>query len=221
MPRDRVDRRGASRGRTERWRSEGSRGRTGRARGGPLNRRDRGRPAGGGDADRVTSTTRFRVITSRALARRARRTQARAAPHLVRDVARPARHGRRPLHQVRGGGRRGDEDLSPARRPVDLRRPGADGAAVQPAADAGRRLRQFRLDRRRSAGGDALYRVPADADRPDAAERAARADGRLTGPIMPRRPRSRSSCPRSSRTCWSTASRGSPSAWRPTSRRTT
>ena len=33
----------------------------------------------------------------------------------------------------RGGRRRGDEELSPARRPVDLRRPGADGPAVQPA----------------------------------------------------------------------------------------
>ena len=64
-----------------------------------------------------------------------------------------------------GGRRRGDEELPPARRPVDLRRPGPDGPAVQPAASADRGLRQFRLDRRRPAGRDAVHRVPADADR--------------------------------------------------------
>ena len=37
-------------------------------------------------------------------------------------------------------------------------------------------------------------------------------DGRLREP---------SSCPRGCRTCWSTAARASPSAWPPTSRRTT
>ena len=46
------------------------------------------------------------------LARRARWAQAGAAAHLVRDVARSARHGRRPLHQVRGRRRRGDEDAT-------------------------------------------------------------------------------------------------------------
>ena len=105
--------------------------------------------------------------------------------------ARPAPHGRQPLHQVGRGRRRGDEDLSPARRPVDLRRPGADGPAVQPAAHAGRGLRQFRLDRRRSARRDAVHRVPADADRPDAAERAPRADRRLPAELCLDRPRSR------------------------------
>ncbi len=40
------------------------------------------------------------------------------------------------------------------------------GPAVQPAAPAGRGLRQLRLDRRRPARRDALHRVPADARSP-------------------------------------------------------
>ena len=50
----------------------------------------------------------------------------------------------------------------PARRPVDLRRPGADGPAVQPPPPAGRGLRQLRLDRWRPARRDAVHRVPSD-----------------------------------------------------------
>ena len=155
------------------------------------------------------------------LARRSRRPQAGAAADLVRDVARPARHRRRPLHEVRGGRRRGDEELPPARRPVDLRRPGPDGPAVQPSPSSGRGLRQLRLDRRRPARRHAVHRVPPDADRPGAAERAARPDGRFPAQLRLDDRGAESSCPRSSRTCWSTARRGSPSGWRRTSRRTT
>ena len=155
------------------------------------------------------------------LARRPRRPQAGAAADLVRDVGRPPRHGRRPLHEVRGGRRRGDEELSPARRPVDLRRPGPDGPAVQPAASAGRGLRQLRLDRRRPAGRDAVHRVPADADRRRSCSASSATRRSTSGRITPRRPRSRWSSPRSSPTCWSTGRRGSPSGWRRTSRRTT
>ena len=53
------------------------------------------------------------------------------------------------------------------------------GAAVPAAADADRGLRQFRLDRRRSARRDAVHRMPPDPDRPGAPERAAGADRRL------------------------------------------
>ena len=67
----------------------------------------------------------------------------------------------------------------------------------------------------------ALHRVPADADRPDAPERAARADGRLPAQLCLDGRGADRPARRSSPTCWSTASRGSPSAWRPTSRRTT
>ncbi len=153
-------------------------------------------------------------------ARRARRPEAGAAPHPLHDVAaEPDR--RRQAPQVRQGRRRRDGQLPPARRRGALRDAGAHGAAVFAALSAGRRLGQLRLARRRQRGGDALHRVPArahqrrDADRDRAGDRAT--SGRTT---TARRP-SRSSCRRASRTCWSTAPPASPSAWRPTSRRTT
>ena len=151
-----------SRPRAERWRS-GTAGRTGA---GTVSARPDSLvedvAAGRGDADALSQLRAQRDHLA-APARRPRRPQAGAAAHPVRDVARPARHGRRPVRQVRGRGRRGDEELSPARRPVDLRRAGPHGPAVQPAAPAGRGLRQLRLDRRRPARRDAVHRVPADA----------------------------------------------------------
>ena len=54
--------------------------------------------------------------------------------------------------------RRRDRQVPSARRPVDLRRAGAHGAGLLHARAADRRAGQFRLDRRRSAGGDALHR---------------------------------------------------------------
>ena len=83
-------------------------------------------------------------------ARRARRAEAGAAPHPLRDVAAEP-HRRRQAPQVRQGGRRRDGQVPPARRRGDLRRAGADGAGVLAALSAGRRLGQLRLARRRSA----------------------------------------------------------------------
>ena len=64
-------------------------------------------------------------------------------------------------------GGRDDGQLSPARRRVDLRHPGADGPAVVAALPAGRRPGQLRLAGQRPASrhallpsGDALVRLP-------------------------------------------------------------
>src|SRR5262245_22147525 len=62
------------------------------------------------------------------------------------------------LPQVREDRRRGDGQFPSPRRPVDLRHAGAVGAGLQHALSAGRRPGQLRLDGRRPARGDALYR---------------------------------------------------------------
>ena len=104
---------------------------------------------------------------------------------------------------------------------VDLRRDGAHGAGLVAARAARRRLRQLRLARRRRGRGHALHRVPARGAR-DGAARASSTSTRSTcGRTTTARPRSRRCCRRGSRTCSSTARPASPSAWRPTSRRTT
>ena len=69
------------------------------------------------------------VIVSARAARRARRAEARAAPHPLGDARRkPA--ARPAVREVRARGRRRDGQLPPARRHVDLRRARAHGAAV-------------------------------------------------------------------------------------------
>ncbi len=60
--------------------------------------------------------------------------------------------------EVRQDRRRSDGQLSPARRRVDLRHAGPAVAGLQHAVPAGRRAGQLRLDRRRSARGDAVHR---------------------------------------------------------------
>ena len=62
------------------------------------------------------------------------------------------------VQEVRHHRRRRDGQVPPARRPGDLRHARAHGAAVLAALPARRRPGQLRLDRRRSAGGDALHR---------------------------------------------------------------
>ena len=65
------------------------------------------------------------------------------------------------LPQVREDRRRGDGQLSPARRRVDLRHAGAPVAGLQHAVRAGGRPGQLRIDRRRPAGGHAVHRSAA------------------------------------------------------------
>ena len=68
---------------------------------------------------------------------------------------------------------------------------------------------------------DALHRGAAGQGRDCAARRHRQGHGRFQSTITTARARSRRSCRRASPTCWSTAPAASPSAWRPTSRRTT
>ena len=111
-------------------------------------------------------------------ARRARRPQARAPAHPVREPGRWLRAGPC-LPQVSQDRRRRDGQLSPARRQRDLRRARADDAAVVAAAAADRRPGQLRLDGPRSAGFDALYRGAAGALGDDPARRSRQGHGRF------------------------------------------
>ena len=76
----------------------------------------------------------------------------------------------RPYRKSAQHRRRGDGQVPPARRQRDLRRAGAPGAGLLHAPAADRRAGQFRLDGRRSAGGDALHRGAAGARRRGAAD---------------------------------------------------
>mgnify|MGYP003693856975 CR=1 FL=1 len=80
--------------------------------------------------------------------------------------ARAGPHARQEIREIGARGRRRDGQISPARRPGDLRRAGAHGAGFLHAPAADRRAGQFRLGRRRSAGGacatpNAGWRSPA------------------------------------------------------------
>ncbi len=102
----------------------------------------------------------------------------------------------------------------------DLRRAGAHGAGLLDALAAGRRAGQLRLGRRRPAGGDALHRGAPRAGRAVAARRTSTRTRSTSSRTTTAPSGSRWSCRRSSRTCSSTAPAASPSAWRPTFRRT-
>ena len=86
---------------------------------------------------------------------------------------------------------------------------------------AGRRAGQLRLGRRRSAGGLPVHRVPHDGARPRSCSRTSTRRRSISSTTTTARSRSRSSCRRACRTCWSTAPPASRSAWPPTFRRTT
>ena len=166
------------------------------------------RPAGGdGDSVALHEAAQARylnyalsVITVARPAGRPRRPQAGPAPHPLHDVAAEP-DGRRQAPQVRQGRRRRDGQLPPARRRRALRDARAHGAALLAALPAGGRLGQLRLARRRQRGGHALHRVPARAhQRPSCCRRSSATrspSGRTTTAPRP----SRSSCPRSCRTC--------------------
>ena len=134
-----------------------------------------------GDAAALPQLRAVRHHLARA-ARRARRPEAGAAAHPLRDVQRPA--PRRPTRKYRKcaqGRRRRDGQLPPARRHGDLRRAGAHGAGLLAA------LRRWSTGRATSARSTATRRPPMRytecalaADRGRAARRA-RAEARSTG----------------------------------------
>ena len=115
-------------------------------------------------------------------ARRPRRAQARPSPRPLRD-ARPRPAAEPAVPQVGHDRRRGDGQVPPARRPVDLRHARPDGAGVLPALPARRRPGQLRLDRRRPTGGDAVLR-PGDT-RVAHAERLGADRGRSSPALAP------------------------------------
>ena len=94
-------------------------------------------------------------------ARRARRTQAGAPAHPLRDER--ARAGARPaVQEVGDGGGRRARQVPPARRPLGVRRAGPHGPGLLAALPAGGRPGQLRLGRRRPGGGLPLHRGAAD-----------------------------------------------------------
>ena len=122
------------------------------------------------------------------VARCARRPQAGAPAHSPLDE-RAGPYARQEIRQIGARGRRRDGQISPARRPGDLRRAGAHGAGLLHAPDADRRAGQFRLGRRRSAGGDALHRMPPGAAGDGAARRHRQGHRRLPGQLRRQRDR--------------------------------
>ena len=84
-----------------------------------------------------------------------------------------------PLQQVVAHRRRHDGQVPSARRSRDLRRAGAHGAGLLHARAAHRRPGQFRLGRRRSAGGLPLHRGEAGPPRAGAARRSRQGHRRL------------------------------------------
>ena len=141
-----------------------------------LRRADRRHRRRGGDAQRLPRVLLQRHLLAGA-ARRPRRPEAGAAPDPVRDERAGPAPGP-PAREVQPGRRRGHGQVPPARRPGDLRRPGADGAAVHDAPAARRRPRQLRLARRRP-GRLALHRGPDGAGRAAHGRRPRRGHRRL------------------------------------------
>ena len=99
------------------------------------------------------------------VARRARRPQARAAPH-PRGHERPWPGLEPRLSQMRQNLRRHFRQLPSARRSCHLSRAGPSGSRLQHALPADRRSGEFRLCRRRSASGHAVHgSAPREAQR--------------------------------------------------------
>ena len=152
-------------------------------------------------------------------ARRPRRAEARPSSHPLGDArGRPASRPEPP--QVRHRRGRRARQVPPARRPVGVRRPGADGPGLLAAPPARRPPRELRLAVR-PAGRLPLHGVPADRTGDAHARRDRRGHGRLRRRTSTAPTRSRRSCPDGSPTCWSTAARASRWAWPRTSRPTT
>ena len=103
----------------------------------------------------------------------------------------------------------------------DLRHPGAARPAVGAALPAGAGPGQLRVSGQRRRCRHAVHRGPHGAAGHGDGARHRRGHRRLRTELRRPHRRSRPSCRAGSRTCWSTAAPASPSAWRPTSRRTT
>ena len=160
------------------------------------------------------------VIVGRALPDVTRRPQAGPPPRPARDE-RDGPAAEPQARQVRADRRRGDGQVPPARRQRDLRHARAHGAELLDALHARRRARQLRQRRRLARGRHALHRGAPRPPRDRDAARHRPGHGRLRSDLRRQHAASRWCCRRASRTCSSTAAPASPSAWRPTSRRTT
>ena len=104
-----------------------------------------------GDEAQLSRLRHERDRVARA-ARCARRPEAGAPAHPLLD-ARERLHAGQAVREIGARRRRRDGQIPSARRPGDLRRAGAHGAGLLHAPAADRRAGQFRLGRRRSAGG--------------------------------------------------------------------
>ncbi len=159
------------------------------------------------------------VIVSRALPDVRDGLEAGASPHPLFD-ARAGPYARQEIRQIGARGRRRDGQIPSARRQRDLRRAGAHGAGFLHAPDADRRPGQLRLGRRRCRRRRC---ATPNAGWPSPRWRCSPTSTRT--PSISRRTTTATStsrwcCRRASPICWSTAPAASPSAWRPTSRRT-
>ena len=152
-------------------------------------------------------------------ARRARRHEAGAPAHPLFD-ARAELHLEPAVPQVGDRGRRRHRQVPPAWRRGGLHVAGPHGAGFFDAPAADRRAGQFRLDRRRYAGGHALHRSAHGKDHQLRCSTISRTTPSISARTTTARAASRRCCRRASRTFWSTAAAASPSAWRPTSRAT-
>ena len=141
---------------------------------------------------------------------RARRPEARAPPHPLRHAYSEARPGRR-VQEMRQDRRRRDGLVPSARRPGDLRGPGAPRPGLRLALSADRGSGQFRQHRRRQRRRLPLHRSPPDRRRasPDGGRRRgfrrlarqlfrrhARADRHALGRAEPARQRRARHCGR-------------------------
>ena len=125
------------------------------------------------------------------------------------------------VQEERVDGRRSHRQVPSPRRHRRVRHDGPHGPGLRDAGAARRRPRQLRLGRRRPRRRDAVHGVAPAPRGHGAAARPRQGDGRLR-PELRRVAAGAARAPvAATRTCWSTAAPASPSAWPPTSRRTT
>ena len=148
------------------------------------------------------------VIVGARAARRARRPQARPPPRALRDERARARARPAPYAKCAQHRRRGDGQLPPARRRVDLRHARAHGAGLLDALPARRRPGQLRLGRRRPAPPRCATPRRVSRGSPRRCCATSTWTRSTSRPTTTARAASRSCCPRASPTCSSTAPPG-------------